>query len=192
MRLIYFFHRVISKVVYSCTGKDVCVLKYCVLLFSFVPSHASTFNKTQPAETKNVNIERDDATLKSMKPIQFSNNNCFCVCAIYIMHTAFMYVSMIWKEKVYIVKYDTAERLSSKHQALLMFYLFLWYLLCSMIYFAKYRATGPGIQIQCDHCCFEACVCSVSVVRILKFDDPIRKISVVSESDPDLKSTLKT
>jgi len=43
-----------------------------------------------------------------------------------------------------------------------MFYLFLWYLLCSMIYFAKYRATGPGIQIQCDHCCFEAYVCSVS------------------------------
>ena len=26
-----------------------------------------------------------------------------------------------------------------------------------------------------------------SVVRILKFDDPIRKISVVSESDPDPK-----
>jgi len=78
---------------------------YCVLLFSFVPSHASTFNKTQPAEeTKNVNIERDDATLKSMKPIQFLNNNCFCVCAIYIMHTAFMYASMIWKEQVYNVK----------------------------------------------------------------------------------------
>ena len=32
----------------------------------------------------------------------------------------------------------------------------------------------------------------VSVVRILKFDDPIRKISVVSESDPDPKSMLKT
>ena len=73
-----------------------------------------------------------------------------------------MYVSMIWKEQVYNVKYDTAERLSSKHQALLIFYLFLWYLLCSMIYFAKYRAVGHGIQIQCDHCCFEACVCSVS------------------------------
>jgi len=31
-----------------------------------------------------------------------------------------------------------------------------------------------------------------SVVRILKFDDPIRKISVVSETDPDPKSMLKT
>jgi len=38
---------------------------YCVLLFSFVPSHASTFTKTQPAEeTKNVNIERDDANFE--------------------------------------------------------------------------------------------------------------------------------
>ena len=136
---------------------------YCALLFSFVPSHASTLNETQPTEEiKNVNIERADVTLKSMKPIQFLNNNCFCVCAIYIMHTAFMYVSMIWKEQVYNVKYDTAESLSNKHQALLMFYLFLWYFLCSMIYFAKYRATGPGIQIQCDHCRFEACVCSIS------------------------------
>jgi len=81
---------------------------YCVLLFSFVPGHASIFNKTQTAEEiKNVNIERDDATLKSMKPIQFLNNNCFCVCAIYTMHTAFMYVSMIWKEQVYDVKCDT-------------------------------------------------------------------------------------
>jgi len=33
------------------------------------------------------------------------------------MHTAFMYVSMIWKEQVYNVKYDTAESLSSKHQS---------------------------------------------------------------------------
>jgi len=42
--------------------------------FSFVPSNASTFNKTQPAEEiKNVNIERDDGTLKSMEPIQFYN-----------------------------------------------------------------------------------------------------------------------
>jgi len=31
-----------------------------------------------------------------------------------------------------------------------------------MIYFAKYKDTGHGIQIQCDHCCFEAYVCSVS------------------------------
>jgi len=50
MRLINFFHRVIS-VIYSCTGN--------VLLLSFVPSHASTLNKTQPAEEiKNVNIEK--------------------------------------------------------------------------------------------------------------------------------------
>jgi len=38
---------------------------------------------------------------------------------------------------------------------------------------------------------FKIRVCS-SVVRILKIDDPIRKISVVFESDPDPKSMLKT
>jgi len=121
-----------------------------------------------------------------MKPIQFLNNNCFCVCAIYILHTAFMYVSMIWKEQVYNVKYDTAESLSSKHQALLMFYLFLWYLLCRIIYFAnKYRATGPGIQIECDHCCVEVCVCSRDD-RIVDFHYPILSCfsKTVSVSDP--------
>ena len=58
---------------------------------------------------KNVNIERDDATLKSMKPMQFLNNNCFCVCTIYIMHTAFMYAGMIWKEQAYNMKYKACQ-----------------------------------------------------------------------------------
>ena len=73
---------------------------YCVLLLSFVLCHASTSNKTQPAEKmKNVDSDKDASTLKSMKPIQFLNSNCYCMCAICIILTAFMYLLVCGKNK---------------------------------------------------------------------------------------------
>jgi len=48
---------------------------------------------------KNVDSDKDASTLKSMKPIQFLNSNCYCMCAICIILTAFMYLLVCGKNK---------------------------------------------------------------------------------------------